>query len=400
MKQKSIIKVENVSKVFGPNPKEAVRLFEEGVSKQEVLKQTRSAVGVYDASFEVKDGETLVIMGLSGSGKSTLLRCLNRLHTPTSGKVIIENTDVTALDKKALRDFRQKKFGMVFQRFALLPHRTVLENIAFGLELQNVPKNERLEKANDAIKLVGLDGWGSSYANELSGGMQQRVGIARALAVDPDILLMDEAFSALDPLIRSDMQDELMELQSSVQKTIIFITHDLDEALKIGDRIILMRDARIVQMGTPDEILNSPATRYVERFVENVNRTNYMTAKDVMTKPATITYGKDGPNVALRAMAEYNLSSVFVLNRYRKIKGLILRENAEKAVEKRETTLDNIIDKYSEYIIKEDKPLTEILPIMVDNRYPVAVVGSDKKLKGMIVRGSVIAAINEGVSND
>lgn len=399
MKKEPIIKVENVDKVFGPRPEEAMRLFEAGESKQDVFKKTRSAVGVYQASFDVQRGETLVIMGLSGSGKSTLLRCLNRLHNPTSGKVIIESTDVTALDKKALREFRQKKFGMVFQKFALFPHRTVLENAAFGLELQKVDKQTRLQKAAEALKLVGLEGWENSYASELSGGMQQRVGIARALSVDPDILLMDEAFSALDPLIRTDMQDELMDLQNRVQKTIIFITHDLEEALKIGDRIVLMKDGKIVQIGTPEEILNNPASRYVERFVENVNRTNYMTASDVMIRPATITHKKDGPKVALKVMADHNLSSVFVVNRQRNIVGIVLRENAERLVEARKRNLNEIIEKYSKYVVRPDKPLTELLPIMVDNRYPVAVV-ENKKLKGMIVRGSVIAAISEGVPND
>lgn len=396
---KTIIEVKGINKIFGPNPKEALQLFEKGESKQDIIKKTRSAVGVYQANFTVEAGETLVIMGLSGSGKSTLLRCLNRLHNPSSGEIIIEGTDITKLNKIELRKFRQKKFGMVFQKFALLPHRTVLENIAFGLELQKVPKEERLKKAAQSLELVGLSGWGNSYASELSGGMQQRVGIARALAVEPEILLMDEAFSALDPLIRSDMQDELMELQDRVQKTIVFITHDLDEALKIGDRIVLMKDGKIVQIGTPDEILNNPASRYVERFVENVNRTQYMSAKDVMVKAATITYGKDGPKVALKVMSDHNLSSVFVVNRQRKIKGIILRENAEQLVEKRKQKLDDAIEEYTKYKVSPDKPLTELLPIMVDNRYPVAVVSEDDKLKGMIVRGSVIAAISEGVNN-
>lgn len=398
MSSEPIIKVKDVYKVFGPKPQEAVKLSEEGMSKQDVLAETGSAVGVYKANFEVYEGETLVIMGLSGSGKSTLLRCLNRLHEPTSGTVTIEGTDVTALSKKELRAFRQKMFGMVFQRFALLPHRTVLENVAFGLELADVPKEERLAKAAETLKLVGLDGWGEYYARELSGGMQQRVGIARALAVDPDILLMDEAFSALDPLIRTDMQDELMSLQSRVKKTIIFITHDLDEALKIGDRIVLMKDGKIVQIGTPEEILNDPATKYVERFVENVNRTNFMSAKDVMVKPATVTYDKDGPKTALHTMAEHGVSSVFVVDRERKLKGIVMAEAARKLANDGNKSLEDIIEEYIEYKVYPDKPLSEILPIMVDNRYPVAVVDEDNLLKGMIVRGSVIAGISEGAA--
>ncbi len=379
------IKIQNIEKIFGENPREARRLLEKGRSKNEILETTGCAVGVVDASFEVMEGETLVVMGLSGSGKSTLLRCLNRLYEPTAGRVTIDDTDVTALKKEELRKFRQEKFGMVFQRFALLPHKTVLDNAAFGLELQKREPAKRREKAAEALELVGLKGWESYYPSQLSGGMQQRVGIARALAVEPDILLMDEAFSALDPLIRADMQDELLALEDTVKKTIVFITHDLDEALKIGDRIVLMKDARVVQIGTPDDILMRPKTEYVKRFVENVDRSKVLSAKDVMVKASTITYPKDGPRAALRTMKEKGISSIFVVDKGRKLKGIVMADRADSAIDNDEKDLDNILEIYEKYVVSPETPLQEIMPIMTDSRYPVAVVDDDRKFQGMIV---------------
>ncbi len=390
------IKIENIEKIFGENRKEARRLLEKGVVKNEILEKTGCAVGVVDASFEVREGETLVVMGLSGSGKSTLLRCLNRLYEPTAGKVTIDDTDVTALKKEELRKFRQEKFGMVFQGFALLPHKTVLDNAAFGLELQKWELAKRREKAAEALELVGLKGWESHYPGQLSGGMQQRVGIARALAVEPDILLMDEAFSALDPLIRADMQDELLALEDTVKKTIVFITHDLDEALKIGDRIVLMKDARVVQIGTPDDILMRPKTEYVKRFVENVDRSKVLSAKDVMVKASTITYPKDGPRAALRIMKEKGISSIFVVDKGRKFKGIVMADRADSAIDNEEKDLDNILEIYEKYVVSPETPLQEIMPVMTDSRYPVAVVDDERKFQGMIVRGSIIAGLSEG----
>lgn len=293
------ITVEEVFKIFGRDPQRGVKMLGEGLSKETILEKARLTVGVDDASFEVAEGELLVVMGLSGSGKSTLLRCINRLIEPTAGRVLIDGVDITTLDEEQLRRLRMKKFGMVFQRFALLPHRTVLQNTEFGLEIQNVEAALREQKAREALKLVGLAGWEDSLPDELSGGMQQRVGLARALAVDPDILLMDEAFSALDPLIRREMQDELLSLQSRKKKTILFITHDLDEALKLGDRIVIMKDGRIVQIGTPEDILTNPATNYVEKFVEDVNLAKVLTARSVMHKASTVTLAKDRPKTAL-----------------------------------------------------------------------------------------------------
>ncbi|MDY6825093.1 MAG: glycine betaine/L-proline ABC transporter ATP-binding protein [Thermodesulfobacteriota bacterium] len=387
------IVVKNIEKIFGKNVDKARRLVESGTPKNEILEQTGCAVGVFDASFEVYEGETLVIMGLSGSGKSTLIRCINRLHNPTRGKVTVDGTDVTKLNDEELRRIRQEKFAMVFQRFALLPHRTILENAAFGLELQEMELEKRQEKARDALKLVGLEGWENVYPEQLSGGMQQRVGLARALAVDTDILLMDEAFSALDPLIRAEMQDELLALEDRVQKTIIFITHDLDEALKIGDRIVLMKDARIVQIGTPEEILKEPATEYVKRFVENVDMTKVLSANDVMLKAASVTVGKDGPRTALHMMKERGISNLFAVDKSRRLRGIIAADDAEKAVKEKAKSIEHIILDHEAYKVQPDTPLEEIMPLMVDLHVPVAVVDEDNKLVGIIVRGSILAGL-------
>ncbi len=395
------IRVENIEKIFGDNVEEARKHLENGIPNNQILEKTGCAIGVNDATFEVYEGETLVVMGLSGSGKSTLLRCINRLHEPTAGKVFVNDVEVTALKPDDLRKFRQQNFGMVFQRFALLPHKTVLDNAAFGLELQGMDENARNDRAMRALEQVGLKGWADVFPSQLSGGMQQRVGLARALAVETDILLMDEAFSALDPLIRAEMQDELIALESEVQKTILFITHDLDEALKLGDRIVMMKDARIVQIGTPEEILREPATEYVERFVENVDMTKILSAGDVMVKAHTITHPKDGPRTALHAMKEHGISSIFVVDKSRKLEGIVMAEDAENAVKQGEEKLDNIIQRYKQYKISPDMPLLEVMPKMVDLRFPIAVVGENDKFLGMIVRGSILAGLTErGGNND
>jgi len=267
----SKIQVRNLSKIFGKHPKRALDLLHQGMNKDDIFNQTGQAVGLANVCFDVKQGEILVIMGLSGSGKSTLIRCINRLIESTSGEILIDNQDITHIPTKQLLELRRRKFGMVFQHFALFPHRTILQNAAYGLEIQKIDKATREQKALEILKMVGLDGWEQAKPHQLSGGMQQRVGLARALAIEPGILLMDEAFSALDPLIRRDMQQELITLQQGVHKTIVFITHDLDEALRIGDRIILMKDGQVVQIGTPKQIVTEPADQYVARFVENID---------------------------------------------------------------------------------------------------------------------------------
>jgi glycine betaine/proline transport system ATP-binding protein len=276
------IQVEGLYKVFGPNPKKGLELCKKGLSKQEILEKTGLTVGVQDANFTIEEGEIFVIMGLSGSGKSTIVRMFNRLIKPTAGNVIVDGQNVTTMTHDELVRFRLHNMSMVFQSFALLPNQTVLENAAFGLELAQVDKAKRSERAAQALAQVGLEGWEDSYPGQLSGGMQQRVGLARALAVDPAILLMDEAFSALDPLIRTEMQDELLNLQEKQKRTVVFISHDLDEALRIGDRIAIMEGGRVVQVGTPEEILQNPADDYVRAFFRGVDPTNVISAGDIV----------------------------------------------------------------------------------------------------------------------
>ncbi|MDB2485509.1 betaine/proline/choline family ABC transporter ATP-binding protein [Pelagibacteraceae bacterium] len=279
----SAIEIKNVWKIFGNNSKEALNAIQnKNISKQEALEKYNSVIGVSDVSFNVKKGEIFCVMGLSGSGKSTLVRHINRLLEPTSGQILINNEDVMKFDAKSLQDLRNKKIGMVFQNFALMPHRSVLDNIAMPLEIRGISKNDRLDAANKILDIVELQGWGNKFAHELSGGMQQRVGLARALAADPDVLLMDEPFSALDPLIRRQLQAEFIKLSKQMKKTTVFITHDLDEAVRVGHRIAIMRDGKVIQIGTPEEIVMKPADGYVADFVKGISRLKIVQAKSIM----------------------------------------------------------------------------------------------------------------------
>ena len=308
----SAIEIKNVWKIFGNNSKEALNAIQnEHISKQEALEKYNSVIGVSDVSFNVKTGEIFCVMGLSGSGKSTLVRHINRLLEPTSGQILIDNEDVMKFDPKSLQDLRNKKIGMVFQNFALMPHRSVIDNIAMPLEIRGVNKNNRYGKANEILNIVELTGWGNKYAHELSGGMQQRVGLARALAADPEILLMDEPFSALDPLIRRQLQKEFIKLSKQLKKTTVFITHDLDEAVKVGHRIAIMRDGKVIQIGTPEEIVMNPEDDYVADFVKGISRLEVVKAKSIM-KPLNEFIKKYGaiPKDALRMTENNDLSSL------------------------------------------------------------------------------------------
>ncbi|AQS54992.1 quaternary amine ABC transporter ATP-binding protein [Novibacillus thermophilus] len=385
------IVVKDATKIFGHSPDRGLRLLEDGKTKEEILAETGLTVGVYKANFSVKAGEIFVIMGLSGSGKSTLVRMLNRLIEPTAGEILLDGEDVTGMNAEALRNMRRTKMSMVFQRFALFPHRTVQQNVGYGLEIQGMDKNERADKVQKSLELVGLGDYADSYPDQLSGGMQQRVGLARALANDPDILLMDEAFSALDPLIRKDMQDELVELQSEMQKTIVFITHDLDEALRIGDRIALMKDGVIVQVGTPEDILTNPANDYVERFVEDVDWAKVFSAANVMKRAEKVTLDKDGPRVALNRMRDKGLSSLFAVDRKNRLHGLLTADGAKLAIEEGKSLVD-VIER-DIVRVKGDTLLSDIVLQMAETPYPVAVVTDDDRLRGVIVRGSVIGAL-------
>ena len=389
----SKIKVEDLNVIFGKRVKEAKELQKEGKSKVEILNQTGCTVGVRNANLDIQEGEVFVVMGLSGSGKSTLLRCFNRLIEPTSGTVVVDGNDITKINEYDLREFRRKKMTMVFQHFGLLPHRTVSSNVAFGLEIQGVDEDTRLKKAYEVIKTVGLEGYEEKMTGQLSGGMQQRVGLARALATDPEILLMDEAFSALDPLIRTQMQEELLQLQEKVQKTILFITHDLDEALKLGDRIAIMKDGFIVQTGTPEEILTNPADDYVRAFVENVDRGGIITAGSVMFKnPSSVRIKQDGPRAALRKMSKAGVTSLPVVGENGKFLGFVKDNDMKEMEDKGMRDIEQYMYTKEEVTaVTSDVPVAELLPLFLDTDLNMAVVDENKKLIGVVVHSSVIA---------
>ncbi|WP_129706451.1 quaternary amine ABC transporter ATP-binding protein [Priestia megaterium] len=391
------LKVQNITKVFGKNPSKAIDLLKKGKTKKEILEETGMTIGVNQANFEIKSGEIFVIMGLSGSGKSTLVRMFNRLVEPTSGSLILDGDDVVKMNKDELRDMRRKKMSMVFQNFALFPHRTVLDNTEYGLEVQGTPKAEREKKAKEALELVGLKGYENQYPGELSGGMQQRVGLARALANDPDILLMDEAFSALDPLIRKDMQDFLLELQEKMERTIIFITHDLDEALRIGDRIVLMKDGSVVQVGTPEEIMTNPANDYVERFVEDVNVAKVYTAESVMNRAESITVDR-GPRVALKIMQEAGYSSIYVVDKKKTLLGVVTADDISRAIKQDKLTAD-VLDTDIP-TVTTDTLLENLYDKMVISRFPLPVVDENHRLRGIIKKERVIEALAGTDSNE
>lgn len=394
------IVVKDATKIFGKSSGRAIQLLKDGKSKSEILKATGATVGVKQVSFDVNEGEIFVIMGLSGSGKSTLVRMLNRLIDPTMGQILLDGKDIVQMNKEQLRDVRRKKIGMVFQNFALFPHKTIVENTEYGLEIQGVSKKERNEKAIESLRLVGLAGYEEQYPKQLSGGMQQRVGLARALANNPDILLMDEAFSALDPLIRKDMQNELLQLHHDMQKTIIFITHDLDEALRIGDRIALMKDGEIVQIGSPEEILMSPSNEYVERFVEDVDLSKVLTAGHIMKKADTVKVDR-GPRVALRLMKQLGISSIYVVDNANRLLGAVTAQDTVAAIESDKSLSDVIISDLP--MILPDTVLTELFDVVSTASIPVAVINEEQKLQGIIIRGALIGALsgdNEFINKD
>ncbi|MEZ7498085.1 glycine betaine/L-proline ABC transporter ATP-binding protein [Flavobacterium sp. Arc3] len=390
-KRKIKIKVEDLTLIFGKRKQEALALLEKGISKEEILKKTKCTVGVNKVSFEIMEGEIFVIMGLSGSGKSTLIRCLNRLNEPTSGKVFFDDHDITRETNKELLETRRTQMSMVFQKFGLLPHRTIIENAAFGLEIRGEAKEEREEKALQALETVGLKGYEYQYPSAMSGGMQQRVGLARALANDPEVLLMDEAFSALDPLIKSDMQDELLAIQNKLHKTIVFITHDLDEAMKIGDRIAIMKDGVVEQIGTAEDILTNPATTYIEAFVNKVDRKTIITAESLMFKKVTLVQmGKDGPKGAIRKMSEVGVEILPVEDEKKKFLGYVWLEDLlelekEKVMSVEKVLRTNVPSVYKSYSVED------MLPLITGTKYPLAVIEeATGKLLGLISQTSLI----------
>jgi glycine betaine/proline transport system ATP-binding protein len=377
--------------LFGRKADEGSRRLAAGASAEEIRKLGVTPA-VINASFEVNEGEIFVVMGLSGSGKSTLIRMLNGLLPPTSGHVEVDGADISGMRGKQLRAIRQAKISMVFQHFALFPHCSVLTNAAYGLEVQGVSKVERETKARKFLGLVGLEGWEDKLPGQLSGGMQQRVGLARALAAETDILLMDEAFSALDPLIRREMQDLLVELQSNLGKTIVFITHDLNEAMRIGDRIAVMREGRIVQIGTAEEILTDPANDYVAQFVADVDRTRVLTASSVMERPLVTVPPTGGPRAALRTMRENQTSAAFVIGRNRRLIGAVRAEAVAEAVRKDVTVLDELIDDDLEPV-PPDTAVADLFARCAESPLPVPVTDESGTLLGVIPRVTLLAAL-------
>ncbi|MGX1584114.1 quaternary amine ABC transporter ATP-binding protein [Microbacterium sp. NPDC055502] len=387
------LEARHLYKVFGRNPNAAVRRLKAGESRAAVADAGTAAV--IDASFTVNRGEIFVIMGLSGSGKSTIIRMLNGLHDITDGTVTVGGDTITGIPAGRLREIRRDRISMVFQHFALLPHRTVAANVAYPLELKGVAAAERQPKAEEILALVGLEGQGDKLPSELSGGMQQRVGIARALAADSDILLMDEAFSALDPLIRREMQEQLLELQQKLHKTIVFITHDLNEAMFLGDRIAVMRDGRIVQIGTPEDILMDPANDYVEQFVQDVDRARVLTAANVMERPRPVVAETAGPRTALRQMRDAYMSATYVVGKDRQLLGVVTDRDAVKLVRQGVTRLDSVIKPVLQSV-REDDVLMNLFVPAVESPLPLAVTDADGRLAGVIPRVTLLAALGPG----
>lgn len=392
------IKLEHVSKIFGPKPKSIIPLIQEGKSKEEILEETGHTVGVYDASLEIKKGEVFVVMGLSGSGKSTLIRCFNFLNVPTDGAVYIDGEDLMQCSKDRLKRIRQEKIAMVFQHFGLFDHRTVLANVEYGLEIRKMSKLERRDIAMKYIELVGLKGYEHQYPSQLSGGMQQRVGLARALTNDPDILLMDEPFSALDPLIRREMQLELIKLQKQLQKTIVFITHDVNEAFKIGDRIAVMKDGHVVQIGTPEEIIDEPANDYIVDFTQDIDRSKVLQAKHILTETKMTANMNDPVSSAIQKMDRHSISSIFVVNDMEQVEGIITIDDAVKAA-KRKESMEHIIKRNIE-VVHEEEYVSDIIPKTLDTKYPLAVVNDARKLQGIVLKVHVLSGLISSEENN
>lgn len=385
------IRINNLIKIFGAAPRRrALSMLKEGVGKDEILEKTGHIVGVNQVSFHVDPGEIFVVMGLSGSGKSTLIRCLNRLYEPTDGEIWLDDENVAAVDRRRLEQIRRTKMAMVFQHFGLFPHKTVAYNAAYGLKVRGVDEKARREKALEALELVGLKEWADHLPSALSGGMQQRVGLARALATDADVLLMDEAFSALDPLIRRQMQDELMQLQARLRKTIVFITHDLNEALRVGNHVAVMRDGEVVQIGTPTEIITAPADEYVARFMADVDQARVLSAEFVM-KPAVKVENKVSAKAALNTMTQANVDVMYVVDAGGGVDGYIRRADLESLVEKGQNSIRRVVQ--ANYpVTARFAPLNELYGLCTDG-VPIAVMNDAGRLLGVVYPLDVLGAL-------
>ncbi len=387
------VEVRNLWKVFGPRANEIAHDPElRQLSKEDILAKTGCVVGLRDVSFQVFRSEFFVLMGLSGSGKSTLIRCIIRLAEPSAGSVLINGEDIVTFDEARLAEVRRNTTGMVFQHFGLLPHRSVLDNVAYGLKVRGVPVEERYERARVYIDKVGLKGWEDYLPASLSGGMQQRVGIARALTGDPEILLLDEPFSGLDPLIRRQMQDELLELQAELKKTLLFVTHDLHEALKVGGRIAIMRDGEIIQVGTPEEVITTPSDAYVRQFVQDASPMKVLTARTVMEQPSILLYSWQGPKAALQILRDANMDSAFVVTRNARLLGMVTVDRLVQLIRRRGRFLKDALD--PEMITcGADAVVEDLVPLVACTRYPVAVVDADDRFLGEVYVSTIIASM-------
>ncbi|MEG2852487.1 MAG: glycine betaine/L-proline ABC transporter ATP-binding protein [Hydrogenoanaerobacterium sp.] len=386
-----IIEVRGLTKLYGVNKSEAAKLMKKGVSKDEVYKQTGTTVALWDINFKVKRGEIFVIIGLSGSGKSTVVRALNMLNKPTAGTIIFEGKEIEKFTKLQLRDYRRNKISMVFQSFGLMSHRDVMGNVAYGLEVKGMQRTLREEKAEEMINMVGLEGHEHSKINSLSGGMKQRVGIARALANNPEVLLMDEPFSALDPLVRKDMQFELLSIQQKLEKTVVFITHDINEAFKLGDTVAIMRDGRLIQVGTPEEMSANPADDYVRLFIDSADKTKVLSAKHIMVIPSCVVRMKDTPQYAVREMRQNGSSTAYVVGERMKLRGIVTIDAAVKARQEglhiKDVCMNDVVTTHKDTLI------SDIMPIAAEAKYPIAFVDDDGTLQGIVTKASVLSSL-------
>ncbi|MBP2298950.1 glycine betaine/L-proline ABC transporter ATP-binding protein ProV [Azospirillum picis] len=393
------IAVKGVTKIFGNQPRQAMTLLKAGRSKDEVFKQTGQTVGVLDASFDIQPGEIFVVMGLSGSGKSTLVRMLNRLIDPTAGEILVDGRDITRLSARDLMDLRRRDLSMVFQSFALMPHLRVWQNAAFGLEIAGVDLAARRDKAQQALEAVGLGAYAESWPRELSGGMQQRVGLARALANEPSVLLMDEAFSALDPLIRAEMQDELLRLQAERQRTIVFISHDLDEAIRIGDRLAIMEGGQVVQVGRPDEILKNPANDYVRSFFRNIDVTKVLTAGDIARRDqvTVVRHTGEGPRAALRQLRERDREFAYVHDGRRRFQGVVSTDTLLAAIERSNgsATIDQALLPGIE-AVPSNLPMEEVRQRVAASPCPLPVIDAGGAFLGAISKTAYLETLGRG----
>lgn len=386
-----ILEAHNLCKFFGNNKAQVNALREQGLTKDEIFKQAGVTVAVDNVSFSVKRGEIFVLIGLSGSGKSTVVRCLNLLNKPTSGKVFFEGADISKFDKQELLDFRRRKISMVFQNFGLMSHRDVLDNVSYGLETRKLKRQARYEKAMEIIDMVGLTGWENEKIDSLSGGMRQRVGIARALTSDPDILLMDEPFSALDPLVRNDMQFELLSLQEKLNKTVVFITHDINEAFKLGNTVAIMKDGKIIQIDTPEGMATNPKDQYVSNFIDSADKAQIFCAENIMTKPGCLIHSRDGARNALQQMKAQGVSSAYVVGDKMEFIGIIDIENAIKIKSGELTLQDGIVKDVPTTSL--DTQISDLLSIAAQAKYPIAVTDDEQHLKGIITKAAVLASL-------